>query len=205
MRVLLSAGFILAGLFLLFYPQWETAVSAQKQEQLIVAFEQLSNVSEQIETAASEDPPAPQIQEPLAMLEGARGVIRIPKIDLKMMIFEGADKHALSKGVGLVEPDKEFGVNNVGLAGHRGITHGKQFNRLDELAPNDEIEIKTKTATYQFVVVKAFVVDRTQVEVLEDQKKPLITLVTCTPVGAKDPKDRLIVQAEWKQTTSSKP
>lgn len=39
----------------------------------------------------------------------------------------------------MIEPEKEFGINNVGLAGHRAITHGKQFNRLDELAPNDEI------------------------------------------------------------------
>ena len=50
---------------------------------------------------------------------------------------------------------------------------------------------------YRFVIVKTFVVDRTQVEVLDDQAEPLLTLVTCTPVGAKNPRERLIVQRSF--------
>ncbi|GED67260.1 sortase [Brevibacillus reuszeri] len=199
MRIAWSIGFILIGLLLLSYPQIEKKVSDAKQEKLIEAFEQLGNLSEQLEamptTTVDPIPPAP---EQLTILDGARGVIRIPKIDLQMMIFEGSTETSLSKGVGMIEPKKQFGINNVGLAGHRAIAYGKQFNRLDELAPDDEIEIKTKTDTYEFVVVETFVVNRTEVEVLSDSKEPLLTLVTCTPIGSKDPVDRLIVQAKLK-------
>ncbi|MGG4493052.1 class D sortase [Brevibacillus reuszeri] len=199
MRIAWSIGFILIGLLLLSYPQIEKKVSDAKQEKLIEAFEQLGNLSEQLEamptTTVDPIPPAP---EQLTILDGARGVIRIPKIDLQMMIFEGSTETSLSKGAGMIEPKKQFGINNVGLAGHRAIAYGKQFNRLDELAPDDEIEIKTKTDTYEFVVVETFVVNRTEVEVLSDSKEPLLTLVTCTPIGSKDPVDRLIVQAKLK-------
>ncbi|WP_312109051.1 class D sortase [Brevibacillus reuszeri] len=199
MRIAWSIGFILIGLLLLSYPQIEKKVSDAKQEKLIEAFEQLGNMSEQLEamptTSVDPIPPAP---EQLTILDGARGVIRIPKIDLQMMIFEGSTETSLSKGVGMIEPKKQFGINNVGLAGHRAIAYGKQFNRLDELAPDDEIEIKTKTDIYEFVVVKTFVVNRTEVEVLSDSKEPLLTFVTCTPIGSKDPVDRLIVQAKLK-------
>lgn len=198
--MLWGAGFILAGLLLLMYPQLEKKAADHKQEQLIEAFEQLSDVGRKIDEA--EPPhaePANVQQDAVELLDGARGVIRIPKIDLNMMIFEGSDESALRKGVGMIEPEKEMGKNNVGLAGHRAVTYGKQFNRLDELAPNDEIEIETKTGRYVFVVTKAFVVDRTKVEVLADQKEPLLTLVTCTPIGKKNPTDRLIVQARLKR------
>lgn len=200
MRMLWGAGFILAGLLLLMYPQLEKKAADHKQEQLIEAFEQLSDVGRKIDEA--EPPhaePANVQQDAVELLDGARGVIRIPKIDLNMMIFEGSDESALRKGVGMIEPEKEMGKNNVGLAGHRAVTYGKQFNRLNELAPNDEIEIETKTGRYVFVVTKAFVVDRTKVEVLADQKEPLLTLVTCTPIGKKNPTDRLIVQARLKR------
>lgn len=189
LRIVWSVGFIMAGLFLLFYPQIEKNVFDAKQQELVDAFEQLGNMSENV----GEEPVSIKLNE---QLEGARGVIRIPEIDLKMPIFEGVAQSSLNKGVGMIEPDKEIGKNNVGIAGHRGAVHGKQFNRLAELSPDDKIEINTKTDTYEFVVIKTFVVDRTEVSVLDDQKEPLLTLVTCTPIGQKNPTERLIVQAK---------
>lgn len=194
--MLWGIGFILAGVLLLFYPQLEKKASDQKQEQLIEAFEQMSDVSKQIEASTEHGEPVVVQKDTLELLDGARGVIRIPKIDLNMMIFEGSNEAALSKGVGIIESEKEFGKNNVGLAGHRAVTYGKQFNRLNELVQNDTIEIETKSGSYEFFIVDTFIVDRTKVEVLADQKEPLLTLVTCTPIGKKNPTDRLIVQAK---------
>lgn len=198
MRIVWSLAFVIAGLFLLFYPQIEKGFSDAKQDKLIEAFEQLGNTGENVETTSPIEVQLDKDHGQLALLDGARGVIRIPKIDLEMLIFEGSNEASLSKGVGMIEPEKEFGINNVGLAGHRAITHGKQFNRLDELAPNDEIEVKTKTGIYEFVIVQTFVVDRTNVKVLTDKKEQFLTLVTCTPIGKKNPTDRLIVQAKLK-------
>lgn len=96
---------------------------------------------------------------------------------------------------------KKFSVNNVGIAGHRSLAHGKHFNRLGELAVNDEIEIMTKDGTLEFVVADTFIVDQKEVDVLNDKDEPLITLVTCTPIGKKNPTDRLIVQGKLKRST----
>ncbi|WP_082147068.1 class D sortase [Rubeoparvulum massiliense] len=141
----------------------------------------------------------------LAKLDGVRGVIRIPKIEATIPIFAGASETSLRKGVGIIEPKKEFGIHNVGIAGHRAIAYGKQFNRLNELTADDEIEVKTRTNVYTFIVVQSFLVDQTEVNVLADQEEPLITLVTCTPIGAENPTDRLIVQAKLTQKTESTP
>lgn len=132
-------------------------------------------------------------------LEGARGIVRINRIDLEMIVFEGATARNLSKGVGIVESKKQFGVNNVGLAGHRALVKGKQFNRLDELAPRDVIEVTTRSGVFEYEVTRKFVVPKNDVSVLNDTGTPLITLITCTPLGQSNPPNRLIVQAALKE------
>ena len=198
MRILISVCFLLLGSFLLFYPQVEKRVSDSKQEQLIEAFENLGNTSidEEMESPLEVQVNADDGQQ--VRLNGARGIVRIPKIDLEMLIFDGSSESSLTKGIGMIEPKKEFGVNNVGLAGHRSTTKGKQFNRLDELSLRDIVEVKTEEGTYEYEVVQTFVVDQKEVGVLEDRKEPLLTLVTCTPLGKRNPTDRLIVQAKLK-------
>ena len=198
MRILISVCFLLLGSFLLFYPQVEKRVSDSKQEQLIEAFENLGNTSIDEETESPLEVQANADEGQLARLNGARGIVRIPKIDLEMLIFDGSSESSLTKGIGMIEPKKEFGVNNVGLAGHRSTTKGKQFNRLDELSLRDIVEVKTEEGTYEYEVIQTFVVDQKEVEVLEDTKEPLLTLVTCTPLGKRNPTDRLIVQAKLK-------
>lgn len=197
MRIVASLVFVITGLFLLFYPQIEKGASDVKQEKLIQAFERLGD--EKFQENATEITELQVDDNQLELLEGARGVVRIPKIDLEMMVFEGSTEASLNKGAGLIEPEKEFGINNVGIAGHRGIIYGKQFNRLDELEPDDEIEINTKAGRYEFVIVNTFVIDEKEVDVLTDKKEPFITLVTCTPIGKVNTPDRLIVQAKLKQ------
>lgn len=198
LRRIISICFILLGFYLLFYPQIEKKFFNAKQQHLIEAFENLGNTSFYQEVAQPIEVKANPDEEELRLLDGARGIIRIPEIDLEMMIFDGATPSSLTKGIGMIEPDKEFGTRNIGLAGHRSTTPGKQFNRLDELALHDIVEIQTKASHYEFEIVRTFVVDQTEIEVLKDGQEPLLTLVTCTPLGKKNPTDRLIVQAKLK-------
>ncbi|WP_313892644.1 class D sortase [Psychrobacillus sp.] len=198
MRTIVSICFLLLGFFLIFSPQIEKKFSDSKQDHLIEAFENLGNISVHEEAEMPIEVQANADEEKPALLEGARGIVRIPAIELEMMIFEGASESSLTKGIGMIEPDKEFDVHNVGLAGHRSTTKGKQFNRLDELALQDVIEVQTESGTYEYEIVDTFVVDQSEVHVLDDQKDALLTLVTCTPLGKKNPTDRLIVQAKIK-------
>lgn len=192
---------IVVGFAVVFFPQLEKQFYNREQRQLIATFEQLGN-TEQIELASihSEETPTVKkntqsINEPSNPLDNARGIIHIDKIDLEMVIFDGTSPEALGKGIGMIEPKKKIGVNNIGLAGHRAVAKGKQFNRLGELTVNDEIRVTTEDGTYDFVIVDSFVVHQSEVSVLDDQDEPLLTLVTCTPLGTANPPDRLIVQA----------
>lgn len=203
MRLASGMLFIIVGISFIFYPQIEKVFSDSKQKELVATFEQLAYLEEPTEASESVEMEAIKADlevpnEQAELLEDIRGIIRIPKIDLEMVINEGADQSSLKNGVGMIEPDKEFGMNNIGLAGHRGLAHGKHFNRLGELAAHDEIVILTKDGTFEFVVVDSFVVDQTEVSVLNDKDEPYLTLVTCTPIGKKNPTDRLIVQAKLK-------
>lgn len=193
MRII-GFSLILLGFFLLFHPQFEKKVADSEQTKLIETFENLGNPM--LDEEIPHSTPVIVKEKDQSFVEGINGIIRIPKIELEMVIFEDADQDSLRKGIGMIQANKELGVNNVGLAGHRSTTYGKQFNRLDELGMNDIVEVQLQSSTYKFKVIKTFVVDQTEVEVLNDQSEPLLTLVTCTPIGKRHPTDRLIVQAK---------
>lgn len=192
-RIIVGILFIILGLSLIFYPQINREISAVEEKRLITAFEQLGEY--EIDELELTDDKTEENNE-LTILKDAYGIIRIPTIDAELMILKNDRESSLSKGVGMIEPDKEIGINNVGLAGHRALAHGRLFNRLDEVNIDDKIFVKTKTAELEFIVVDTFVVDRTEIHVLDDKPEPYLTLVTCTPVGAYRPTNRLIVQAK---------
>lgn len=189
MRKWVGLGLFLIGLIVLAYPKIEEGRTETRQQELIRVFEEIGTMEVDATSISTES-----IEEQTDV----RGVIVIPKIELEMPILNSASQASLQNGAGIIESEKEFGINNVGVAGHRGATYGKQFNRLNELTQNDVIEVKTKTMTYEFVVVDSFIVDQREVDVLDDQDEAILTLVTCTPIGAKNPTDRLIVQAKLK-------
>lgn len=189
---------IAAGLAIVSSPLLEKLAYDRQQGQLLAAFDQLGEMedadfSEPDDAAISPVPGEKKKQDPL---KGGRGILSIEKIDLEMMIFEGVSENELGKGAGMIEPKKDFTSNNIGLAGHRAVMEGKQFNRLGELEKGDEIQVNTKKELLNYRITDTFVVHKSDVSVLEDQDTPQLTLVTCTPLGSWRPPDRLIVQAE---------
>lgn len=195
MRIASGLFLMMLGCCFIFYPQIEKVFADKKQQELVAAFEQLAYIEESTPIEVDSE----KANEQLELLEGSVGIIRIPTIELEMVIFAGADQASLKNGVGMIEPEKKIGKGNVGIAGHRSLAHGKNFNRLGELTANDEIEILTKDGTFAFVIADTFVVDMKEVGVLTDKGEPMVTLVTCTPIGKKNPTDRLIVQGTLKQ------
>gem|GEM_PF-512530 len=193
---------MLTGLALVLYPLFENRQYEAHQAELIASFEQLGN-TEWLEQLSSSGQPVEVSSEGAAELKGARGILRIPKLELEIVIFEGASLQTLREGVGMIEPKKQIGLHNVGLAGHRSLTYGKQFNRLGELESGDVIEVQTLERSLSFVVTESFSVPKSRVDVLHDGSKPLLTLVTCTPAGKKNPPDRLIVTAELRDGETS--
>ena len=108
----------------------------------------LAKAFENADPATAPPTPAPAEGEPV-------GVIQIPKIGLERVIVQGVSKKDLKKGPGHYPGTPLPGqAGNSGIAGHR-TTYGAPFNRIDELAPGDEITITTPQGRFLYKVIKA--------------------------------------------------
>ena len=96
-------------------------------------------------------------------------------------------------------------IGNIFVTGHSSNfwwdkgRFNQVFALLDKLAPNDDIFVSYEGKTYHFVVTRSYIVKPTNIEVLNPSDEPILTLMTCTPVGTTI--NRLIVQA--KQVTAN--
>ncbi len=105
-------------------------------------------------------------------------ILRIPKIDLQVPLLEGTDDLALNRGVGRIIGTARPGeLGNLGIAGHRDGF----FRGLKELGQGDTIELDTLTATDIYRIDEITIVTPQDVQVLEHQAVPTLTLVTCYP------------------------
>lgn len=122
------------------------------------------------------------------------GILIIPKIDLKVVIGEGADLKTLKYAVGHFKGTAFPGQKgNFCVAGHRSYVFGEYFNRLNELKIGDEITVKTIKGDFKYKVYKTEVVLPSQVQVLNPSNDATMTLITCTPIRVAT--HRLIVKA----------
>lgn len=113
------------------------------------------------------------------------GVIRIPKIDVKLPIFDRTTEVFLNKGATLLEgtsyPTGGENTHSV-ISAHRGLPEAKLFTDLPELTEGDHfyIEINNETLAYEVDQIKE--IEPTVTEDLQiEQGQDLVTLLTCTP------------------------
>ncbi|WP_234123753.1 class D sortase [Clostridium hydrogenum] len=130
---------------------------------------------------------------------GVVGLLKIPKIDLKVAIGEGADLETLKFAVGHFKGTGMPGKNgNFCVAGHRSYIYGEYFNRLNELKIGDEITVETLNGEYKYKVYSIQVVLPSHTEVLNPTTDATMTLVTCTPLRVAT--HRLIVKARLEKS-----
>ncbi|WP_425833295.1 class E sortase [Streptomyces fractus] len=146
----------------------------------------------------------------------AYAIIGIPRLGLRAPIAQGISKSAvLNHGYvghypGTAQPG---GAGNFALAGHRN-THGEPFRYINRLRRGDTLTVRTKAATYTYVVDKTLAqtsaadggvinpVPRSRVVPGAGYRSPgyYITLTTCTPEFTS--KYRLVV---WGKLTRMTP
>ncbi len=130
------------------------------------------------------------------------GRLEIPRLQIAVMVREGADESTLSRAVGHIPGTALPGaVGNVGLAGHRDTF----FRALRNIRAQDVINVETTRGTYRYVVKSTKIVTPRDVSVLEASGGETLTLVTCYPfyyVGSA-PK-RFIVHASQVASTAQR-
>lgn len=124
------------------------------------------------------------------------GYISIPKINVELAIYLGANSNNLANGAAhLTETSYPIGGINTNcvIAAHRG--YDTMFRYVDKLQNGDEITIQNfkEKLTYKVTGHKIIEVDQIQELFIQDGKD-MITLITCHPYGVNN--QRYLVFAE---------
>lgn len=124
--------------------------------------------------------------------------IEIPKIDVTEPVYHYSNDYSLEHGVGHIHgssmPIGDINTHAV-LSGHRGLPSQKIFSDLDRIKEGDQFYIHVLGHTYAYKVIRTKVVLPNDVsDLMIENGKDLITLVTCEPYGVNT--HRLLVTGE---------
>ena len=130
--------------------------------------------------------------------DGLIGYIDIPKINVKLPIYHGDMDKVLEEGVAHI-PNTGFPIGGIGnhsvLSAHTGYPTQVFFDNLDDLVIGDEIKVSVLDETLIYKVTAKNIVKPDNISLLSvDDRKDLISLITCYPYGVNS--HRLIVTAE---------
>lgn len=107
--------------------------------------------------------------------------ISIPAINIDAQIVQGTGWEQLKQGVGQQPGTAIPGAGNTVLAAHNDI-YGELFRNLDQLAPGDEIIVYNSTSQqFVFSVSETYVVEPTDVQVMDPTQEAIVTLISCYP------------------------
>lgn len=123
------------------------------------------------------------------------GAIAIPRIDVIQNLYRGVTLPTLDKGVGWWPGTAMPGqVGNVVLGGHRA-SKKKPFRNLDQLQPGDEIFLSSADGDFVYVVDRTFIVQPTDVWIIDQTTDATLTLFACHPPGST--RERIVVVANY--------
>lgn len=202
--------FILTGIGILFYPTIAEKYHDKQQEQIVKEWQNsIYNINSgedaidedktsEVKTLTGEENVASARHED-SILGGyptAEGLLMIDKIDFMQPILHGATVSHLNTTVASVENTGKVGeVGNYAVAGHRNRTYGRNFNRLDEIAIGDKIQVDNGTEVFEYTVTEKLYVQPEEVQVLDPNGVDKeITLITCHPMV--NPTHRIIVKGK---------
>ncbi len=136
-------------------------------------------------STAPSDLPSPEVGQPI-------GRLHIPDIESDFYVVEGVDLSVLQDGPGHFPGTPLPGQpGNSAIAGHR-VTWAAPFNRLDELQPGALVNVETLQGTFWYEVMAQpnpdggeplghYIVEPTQLEILDDKGDDRLTLMACHP------------------------
>jgi sortase A len=105
-------------------------------------------------------------------------ILRVPRINLEVPVFDDTDELTLNRGVGRIRGTKQIGqFGNIGIAGHRDGF----FRGLKDIALGDIVELEEAGGTKQYVIKQIQIVRPEDTSVLSPTSTATLTLVTCFP------------------------
>jgi len=113
------------------------------------------------------------------------GYLSIPKMNIELPIYLGADRENMAKGAAhLAQTSLPVGgINtNTVIAAHRGMKTAAMFRDIEELEIGDEVTITNFCGTLRYRVAEIKIINPTNIEaILIQPGRDLVTLITCHP------------------------
>ncbi|EPD33019.1 sortase [Propionimicrobium lymphophilum ACS-093-V-SCH5] len=146
-------------------------------------------------------PDSTEYREYLSVLDqpsGIIGVVKIPKIEVKLPMRHGTEHDTLNAGAGhMFGTDLPVGGvdRHTVITAHTGLPNSTMFDRLTDLKIGDEFFFEVQDQSLAYRVTRIDVVEPNDPSLLGREKdKDLATLLTCTPYGINS--HRLLVTGE---------
>lgn len=118
---------------------------------------------------------------------GIMGIVKIPKIGVKLPIYHGSSQEVLAYGAGhLYGTDLPVGgkTRHAVVTAHTGLPNATMFDDLVELKKGDYFYFDVQGETLRYKVFRISIVDPHDIRLLQREKgRDLATLLTCTPYG----------------------
>lgn len=131
-------------------------------------------------------------------------LMNIPKIDLEAMVveMEASNIDVFAQNANYPPAhyrDTDFpgGRSNVAIAAHR-TGPADYFRNLDKLEEGDKITLETSQGIHEYIVEKVFIVDPTDISVINATDYGALTLTSCEREDGISNKKRIIVRAKLK-------
>ncbi len=149
--------------------------------------------------------------QPIHIQEPAHIVISKIHVDAPIQWNIAADKiiDALSHGVAHLDGSAKLGeTGNVVIFGHssdyiwKNNPYAAVFSLLPKLRVGDTIDIKENGQVFTYTVANTEIVNPNQIEVTYQTTSPVLTLITCYPIGTSQ--QRLVIQAKLTSPTMTK-
>lgn len=111
----------------------------------------------------------------------AIGRIRVPRLDLNMILVDGTDHDSLKKGPGRDLRSYMPGEGQlVYIAGHR-TTYLAPFSHIDSLHVDDRVTLELPYATFDYRITGHRIVAADDLAVLESHGREVLELQACHP------------------------
>jgi len=113
------------------------------------------------------------------------GYLSIPKMDIELPVYLGANKENMAKGaVHLTQTSLPVGGMNTNavIAAHRGMNTAAMFRDIELLETGDEVYINNFRETLTYRVVETAIIAPTDIDkILIQEGRDMVTLITCHP------------------------
>ncbi len=118
---------------------------------------------------------------------GIMGIVKIPKIGVRLPIYHGTTQDTLAMGAGhLYGTDLPVGgkSRHTVVTAHTGMPDATMFDDLNTLKKGDYFYFDVQGKTLRYKVFRINVVEPNDIRLLRREKgRDLATLLTCTPYG----------------------